>query len=73
MPVPFSNQIVWLEGLELLKQTVDLPACDSWILGESHELLGWAGLEIVQGHDWKLDRHAVLAVVKRAKGVKVDV
>lgn len=68
MSVPFPNQIVWSERFELVEETVYLPARDSWVLGESHELLGWTWLEIIQGHDWELDRHVVWAVVKRTEG-----
>lgn len=56
-----------------MEETVYFPACDSWVLGESHELLGRTWLEIIQGHDWELDRHVVWAVVKRTEGVKVGV
>lgn len=73
MSVPFPNQIVWSERFELVEETVYLPARDSWVLGESHELLGRTWLEIIQGHDWELDRHVVWAVVKRTEGVKVGV
>ena len=69
MSIPFADQIVGLEGLELVEEAVDFLAGDTGILGESDKLLGRSRVEIVQGHDWELDRHLVLAVVIGAKGV----
>lgn len=49
--IPLADQVVWLDGLEFVKQRADSVAGDS-VLDEGDELLGWAWLEVIPGHDW---------------------